>query len=87
MWREGLLRVDERPLIWQVRLVREGLLRERLARCGGESVDLATHFVVGALWSTVVCWMDAGARLPPRDVNSLFRRLASPGLERSPRED
>jgi len=68
-------------------LVREDLLRQRPLRRGSHSVDLATHYVVGALWSTIVWWMDAGAKLPPEDINALFQRLAFPGLELSLREN
>lgn len=44
-------------------------------------VELATQYVVGALWSTIVWWMDNAAQLPPEEINALFQRMTFPGLE------
>jgi AcrR family transcriptional regulator len=61
-------------------LVREDLATRRSLGQGDASVDLAMHYVVGALWSTIVWWMDSSSPLPPEKVNALFQRLTFPGL-------
>jgi AcrR family transcriptional regulator len=48
---------------------------------GQSAVDLATQYVVGALWSTIVWWMESAAPLPPEQINALFQRLTFPGLD------
>jgi AcrR family transcriptional regulator len=61
-------------------LVREDLAMRRSLGQGDASVDLAMHYVVGALWSTIAWWMDSTSPLPPEKVNALFQRLTFPGL-------
>jgi AcrR family transcriptional regulator len=62
-------------------LVRDDLATRRSARRDDASVDLATHYVVGALWSTIVWWMDSASSMPPERVNAVFQRLTFPGLD------
>ncbi len=62
-------------------LVREDLATRRSSGQGDASVDLATHYVVGALWSTIVWWMDSTSPLSPEKINALFQRLTFPGLD------
>lgn len=62
-------------------LVREDLVTRRPASRTDASLDLATHYVVAALWSTIVWWMDSGSPMPPEDINALFQRLTFPGLD------
>ena len=42
---------------------------------------LAIQYVVGALWSTIVWWMDHGQALSPAEVNQRFQQLTFPGLD------
>jgi AcrR family transcriptional regulator len=42
---------------------------------------LAIQYVVGALWSTLVWWMDHGQALSPAEVNTRFQQLTFPGLD------
>lgn len=60
-------------------LVRADLQR-RHAPITGARLDLATHYVVGALWSSFIWWMESAQPLPPEDLNALFQRLSFPGL-------
>ncbi|MDB6046464.1 MAG: transcriptional regulator, TetR family [Gammaproteobacteria bacterium] len=62
-------------------LVRDDLATRRCAGRDDASVDLATHYVVGALWSTIVWWMDSASTLPPERINAVFQRLTFPGLD------
>ena len=62
-------------------LVREDLRTLRGSAQADTSIELATHYVSGALWSTIVWWMDSATELSPEEVNSLFQRLAFPGLD------
>lgn len=61
-------------------LVRQDL-RRRHAPVTGTRLDLATHYVVGALWSSFIWWMESAQPLPPEDLNALFQRLSFPGLQ------
>ncbi|KQV48501.1 hypothetical protein ASC95_21480 [Pelomonas sp. Root1217] len=58
-------------------LVRQDLQRRHAP---GTRLDLATHYVVGALWSSFIWWMETAQPLPPEDLNALFQRLSFPGL-------
>ncbi|WIT13351.1 helix-turn-helix domain containing protein [Paucibacter sediminis] len=48
---------------------------------GGAAVDLATQYVVGALWSMLVWWMDEAQDWSAERVNELFERMTFPGLD------
>ncbi|HEY8880481.1 MAG TPA: TetR/AcrR family transcriptional regulator [Roseateles sp.] len=61
-------------------LVRQDL-RRRHAPITGARLDLATHYVVGALWSSFIWWMESTQPLPPEDLNAQFQRLCFPGLD------
>lgn len=62
-------------------LVREDLVARRIKGQSDASVDLATQFVVAALLSTIVWWMNSAAPLPPEKINAVFQRLTFPGLD------
>jgi AcrR family transcriptional regulator len=62
-------------------LVRDDLAARRCAGRDDASVDLATHYVVGALWSTIVWWMDSASTMSPERINAVFQRLTFPGLD------
>jgi AcrR family transcriptional regulator len=42
--------------------------------------EAMVQFLVGAFMSLVVWWLDTGAKLPPKQLDLLFRRLASEGV-------
>jgi AcrR family transcriptional regulator len=60
-------------------LVRESLTAK--AHWPAPAVDVAVHYVVGALWSIVVWWMESRAQLNAEEMNELFQRLTLPGLD------
>jgi len=43
--------------------------------------ELAAEYIAGAFMAVLTWWLDRGARLPPADVDALFRRLVLAGLE------
>ena len=45
-----------------------------------EQRDLAAQFVAGAFMSVLIWWLDRGAKLPPAEVDGIFRRLTMQGL-------
>jgi AcrR family transcriptional regulator len=42
--------------------------------------DLVIHYVVGAFMGVLTWWLDGGAKLPPEEVDVMFRRLATEGI-------
>lgn len=62
-------------------LVHAELSRDRPLGPTNAAVDLATEYVVGALWSMLVWWMDEAQDWTPEQINDLFERMAFPGLE------
>ena len=62
-------------------LVRDDLASRQLRLEHPSAMELAVQYVVGALWSVIVWWMESGMRLSPVEINSLFQRLAFPGLD------
>ncbi|MER8930191.1 TetR/AcrR family transcriptional regulator [Mesorhizobium sp. M0700] len=42
--------------------------------------ELIVQFVVGAFLSVLIWWLDGGAKLPPQQVDQIFRRLATEGV-------
>lgn len=62
-------------------LVRDDLADWRRGASNAADKDLAVQFVVGALWSTIVWWIESGMQLSPLQINGLFQRLAFPGLD------
>ena len=45
-----------------------------------EQRELAAQFVAGAFMSVLTWWLDRGAKLPPQEVDGIFRRLMIQGL-------
>jgi len=41
---------------------------------------LAAQYIAGAFMSVLSWWLDHGARLPPQEVDTIFRRLVMQGL-------
>ena len=50
---------------------------------GGPKMDLGVmrEYLVGAYLAVLTWWLDDGARIAPRAVDSMFRRLAGPAFE------
>lgn len=69
-----------------IRQTLSGLVREELAagahKDSGEAVprELVVHYVVGAFMDVLTWWLDAGAKLPPEQMDAMFRRLATDGI-------
>lgn len=86
LYEKSIARESEVSVERHIRRMLAGLVRDDLASRRGDKIDpasleLAVHYVVGALWSTIVWWLDAGKLVPACEVNALFQRLAFPGLD------
>jgi tetracycline repressor-like protein len=44
------------------------------------SRELVVQYVVGAFMALMTWWLDGGAKLPPRQIDAMFRRLATEGI-------
>lgn len=42
--------------------------------------ELVVQYVVGAFMSVMTWWLDGGAKLPPQQIDAVFRRLATQGV-------
>jgi AcrR family transcriptional regulator len=42
--------------------------------------ELVVQYVVGAYMAVLTWWLDGGAKLPPRRIDAMFRRLAIDGI-------
>ena len=42
--------------------------------------DFVVQYVVGAYMAILTWWLDGGAKLPPQQVDAMFRRLATEGI-------
>jgi len=42
--------------------------------------EFAVQYVVGAFMAVMTWWLDGGAKLPPRRIDAMFRRLATEGI-------
>jgi AcrR family transcriptional regulator len=42
--------------------------------------EFAVQYVVGAYMAVLIWWLDGGAKLPPKRVDAMFRRLATEGI-------
>lgn len=62
-------------------LVREDLESSHKGKANAAAVDLAVRYAVGTLWAIVIWWMESKHPLPALEIDSVFRRTASPGLE------
>lgn len=58
------------------------LLRRELASAGsGETPrEAAVQFLVGSFMSLLVWWLDGGAKVHPKQMDAVFRRLATEGV-------
>ena len=46
-------------------------------------LEFAIRYIVGAFMAILTWWLDDGAKLPPNQLNAMFRRLALKGLDRA----
>jgi hypothetical protein len=53
---------------------------EQLDSGHSPSRELVVEYVVGAYMAVLVWWLDGGAKLQPRQVDAMFRRLTSAAL-------
>jgi AcrR family transcriptional regulator len=68
-----------------IRQILSDLMRDELHaagenRNGAIPRELAVHYVVGAYMAVLTWWLDGGAKLPPRQMDAMFRRLATEGI-------
>ena len=45
--------------------------------------ELVVQYVVGAFMAVMTWWLDGGAKQPPSQIDTMFRRLATEGILRS----
>jgi AcrR family transcriptional regulator len=70
-----------------IRQILSDLVRDELHASAGKNSDGAiprefvVHYVVGAYMAVMTWWLDGGAKLPPRQVDAMFRRLAIEGID------
>jgi AcrR family transcriptional regulator len=68
----------------QIRKMLSDLVRNEFAAPAKNSADipreLAVQYVVGAYMSVLTWWLDGGAKLPPKRIDAMFRRLATEGI-------
>ena len=71
-----------------IRAMLSDLVRDELATTAGNYSaegmprELAVQHVVGAYMAVLTWWLDGGAKLPPQQIDAMFRRLATEGLMR-----
>ncbi len=64
------------------RMLRELVRDEVTTRAKPTDAETLTiEFVVGALWSTVVWWMDSGSPISPSEIDAHFRQLMLAALD------
>jgi AcrR family transcriptional regulator len=72
-----------------IRQILSDLVRNELATTvDKKSVDViprevVVQYVIGAFMAVMTWWLDGGAKLPPRQIDAMFRRLATEGIVRS----
>jgi AcrR family transcriptional regulator len=70
----------------EIRQILSDLVRNELAATGGKNSadivprELVVQYVVGAFMAVMTWWLDGGAKLPPKRVDAMFRRLATEGI-------
>jgi AcrR family transcriptional regulator len=71
-----------------IRQILSDLVRKELAAVADKNSadvaprELVVKFVVGAYMAVLIWWLDGGAKLPPRQIDAMFRRLATKGIAR-----
>jgi AcrR family transcriptional regulator len=73
----------------QIRQILSDLVRNEFAattdKNSADTVprELVVQYVVGAFMAVMTWWLDGGAKLPPKRIDAMFRRLATEGITRS----
>ncbi|MGH8222839.1 MAG: TetR/AcrR family transcriptional regulator [Woeseiaceae bacterium] len=69
-----------------IRQILSDLVLDELAATGDENSadgvprELVVQYLVGAYMSVMTWWLDSGAKLPPRQIDAMYRRLANHGI-------
>jgi predicted nucleotidyltransferase len=69
-----------------IRQILSDLVRDELAKTiDKNSADViprefVVQYVVGAYMAVLTWWLDKGAKLPPQQIDAMFRRLATEGI-------
>jgi len=72
----------------QIRKILSDLVQNEFpATVGKNSADnvpreLVVQYLVGAYMAVLIWWLDGGAKLPPKRVDTMFRHLATEGITR-----
>jgi AcrR family transcriptional regulator len=72
----------------QIRKILSELVRNEFpATVGKNSADnvpceFVIQYLVGAYMAVLIWWLDGGAKLPPKRIDAMFRRLATEGITR-----
>ena len=70
----------------QIRQILSDLVRNEFAATVGKNSadtiprELIVQYVVGAYMAVLTWWLDEGAKLPPKRLDAIFRRLATEGV-------
>jgi AcrR family transcriptional regulator len=70
----------------QIRQILSDVVRNELAATVGKNSadivprELVVQYVVGAFMAVMTWWLDGGAKLPPKRIDAMFRRLATEGI-------
>ncbi len=74
----------------RIRQILSDLVRDELAATIDKNSadvvprELVVQYVVGAFMAVMTWWLDGGAKLPPKRIDAMFRRLATAGITPSP---
>ena len=69
-----------------IRRILSDLIRNELAaKRSADAIprEVVVQYVAGAFMAVMTWWLDGGAKLPPQQVDAMFRRLAVDGIPRS----
>jgi len=72
-----------------IRQILSNLVSDELANAGAKKSadviprELVVQYIVGAYMAVLIWWLDGGAKLPPKRVDAMFRRLATEGIKPS----
>lgn len=85
IYKMTVARASEHTVEQQVRtmlhtLVQQGLAMHALPIDAVLGVEPAAHYIVGALWTTVVWWLDSGSLLSPQEISTRFLKQTFAGL-------
>jgi AcrR family transcriptional regulator len=70
-----------------IRQILSDLVRDELHASAGETPsgaiprELVVHYVVSAYMAVLTWWLDGGAKLPPQQMDAIFKRLATKGID------